>query len=319
MKISVVIPTYRSEDNLPVLLDRLCNVFLKEAINFEIIVVNDNSPDDTITFLRKIVIQQPRIKVISLARNFGQQVAISAGLKYISGDAAIIMDDDLQDPPEFIPQLISKWKEGYDIVYAIKTNRKEGFFKKTGYKLFYKILSRLSEIEVPQNSGDFCIMSKQIVDILNSMNERDRFVRGLRAWVGYKQTGIECDRDKRFSGKPAYTLSKMIKLSLDGIFSLSNKPLKLTSWFGFLMSFFAFIGIVMTVVQKIITIYFPHNKFAIWPGMSSILLSVLLIGGVQLISIGILGEYIGRIFNEVKQRPMYLIKETIGFENNSPK
>ncbi len=317
MKISVVIPTYKSEDNLPVLLDRLCNVFLKEVIDFEIIVVDDNSPDNTLIYLRKIVLQQPQIKVISLARNFGQQVAISAGLKYITGDAAIIMDDDLQDPPEFIPQLIRKWEEGYDIVYAIKANRKEGFIKKTGYKLFYKILSKLSEIEVPQNSGDFCIMSKHIVEILNSMKERDRFVRGLRAWVGYKQIGIVCDRGKRLSGKPAYTLSKIIKLSLDGIFSLSNKPLKLTSWFGFMMSFFALIGVIITTIQKIVTFYFPTNEFAVWPGMSSILLSILLIGGVQLISIGILGEYIGRIFNEVKQRPMFLIKETFGIEKKA--
>ncbi len=314
MKISVVIPTYRSENNLPVLLERLCEVFLKEVSDFEIIVVDDNSPDNTLVILRKIVLQQPKIKVISLARNFGQQVAISAGLKYVTGDAAIIMDDDLQDPPEFIPRLIRKWEEGYDIVYAIKKNRKEGFIKRFGYKLFYKILVTLSEIAVPKDSGDFCIMGKQIVDILNSMNERDRFVRGLRAWVGYKQIGIECDRGKRFSGKPAYTLSKIIKLSLDGIFSLSNKPLKLTSWFGFLMSFIALLGVIITIIQKIVTIYFPNNEFAVWPGMSSILLSILLIGGVQLISIGILGEYIGRIFNEVKQRPMYLIKETIGID-----
>lgn len=317
MKISVVIPTYRSEDNLPVLLDRLCKVLLQEVMDFEIIVVDDNSPDNTLNYLKHIVLLQPKIKVISLARNFGQQVAISAGLKYITGDAAIIMDDDLQDPPEFIPQLIRKWEEGYDIVYAIKTNRKEGIIKRFGYKLFYKILSKLSEIAVPQDSGDFCIMSKLIVEILNSMNERDRFVRGLRAWVGYKQIGIECDRGKRLSGKPAYTLSKIIKLSLDGIFSLSNKPLKITSLFGFMMSILALLGIIITIIQKIVTLFFPNNEFAVWPGMSSILLSILLIGGVQLISIGILGEYIGRIFNEVKQRPMFLIKEIIGIETKA--
>ena len=225
------------------------------------------------------------------------------------------MDDDLQDPPEFVSNLINKWKEGYDVVYAIKTNRKEGFFKRTGYKLFYRILAKLSEIEIPKDSGDFCIMSKQIVTILNSMPERDRFVRGLRAWVGYKQIGIECERAKRHSGKPAYTLPKIIKLSLDGIFSLSNKPLKLTSWFGFTMSFFAFIGILITFSQRIFSYIYPESRFAVWPGFSSILLSILLIGGMQLISIGIIGEYIGRIFNEVKQRPMFLIKESIGIDN----
>lgn len=314
MMISVVIPTYKSEDNLPLLLEKLCAMFEHERLDFEIIVVNDNSPDNTLSLLRNICAAQPKIKVISLARNFGQQVAISAGLKHIKGDAVIIMDDDLQDPPEFVPNLVSKWKEGYDIVYAIKANRKEGFFKKLAYKWFYRVLSRLSDIPIPQDSGDFCIMSREIVTILNSMNERGRFVRGLRAWVGFKQIGIECDRGARHSGKPAYTLSKMIKLSLDGIFSFSNKPLKLTSWLGFMMSFFAFLGIIVTFLQKIITFYFPDNRFAIWPGMSSILLSILLIGGVQLISIGILGEYIGRIFNEVKQRPLFLIKETIGID-----
>jgi glycosyltransferase involved in cell wall biosynthesis len=312
--ISVVIPTYRSEDNLPLLLEKLCEVFQKENTDFEIVVVNDNSPDNTLTLLREICNSQPKIKVISLARNFGQQVAISAGLKNISGDAVIIMDDDLQDPPEFVPNLINKYNEGYDIVYAIKTKRKEGFLKRFSYKLFYKILARLSDIPIPQDSGDFCIMSREIVTILNGMNERGRFIRGLRAWVGYKQIGIECPRGKRHAGEPAYTLSKMIKLSLDGIFSFSNKPLKVTSWFGFIMSFFAFLGIIITFIQKIITFYFPDNKFAVWPGMSSILLSILLIGGVQLISIGILGEYIGRIFNEVKQRPLYIIKETIGLK-----
>jgi polyisoprenyl-phosphate glycosyltransferase len=312
MKVSIVIPTYRSEDNLPVLLDRICQILPANGIDFEVIVVDDNSPDNTLIFLRKITQTEPRIKVISLARNFGQQVAISAGLKRVTGDAAIIMDDDLQDPPEFIPTLLSKFNEGFDIVYAIKKNRKEGFLKKLAYKMFYKVLAKLSEVEIPKDSGDFCIMSRKVVNILNSMPERDRFVRGLRAWVGFKQTGIECDRGKRHSGKPAYTLSKMVKLSLDGILSLSNKPLKLTSWLGFAMSFFAFMGIITTITQKIITYYFPDFKFAVWPGMSSILLSILLIGGVQLISIGILGEYIGRIFNEVKQRPMYLVKETIG-------
>jgi len=312
MKISVVIPTYRSEDNLPILLDRLYEILTNEVDDFEIIVVNDNSPDNTLHYLRRIVIQHPKIKVISLARNFGQQIAISAGLKYITGDAAIVMDDDLQDPPEFIPHLINKWKEGFDIVYAIKKNRKEGFFKRLGYKMFYKMLDKLSEINVPKDSGDFSIMSRHVIELLNGMPERDRFVRGLRAWVGFKQIGIECDRGKRYSGKPAYTISKILKLSLDGIFSLSNKPLKVTTWAGFMISLFSFLAMIITIIQKIVTYYYPDNALAVWPGMSSILLSILFLGGVQLISIGILGEYIGRIFNEVKQRPMYIIKETIG-------
>jgi len=313
--ISVVIPTYCSENNLPVLLGRIFDVFTKEQITYEIIVVDDNSPDNTLSYLRTIVGQLPNIKAISLSRNFGQQIAISAGLKYAQGDAVIIMDDDLQDPPEFIPSLIRKWKEGYDIVYAIRTNRKEGIFKKLGYKIFYRVFTKFSDIEIPSDSGDFCILSREVVTILNNMNERERFIRGLRAWVGYRQIGIECDRGIRHSGKPAYTLSKMIKLSFDGFFSFSNRPLKLTIWFGFIISFISFIGLIITIFQRIIT-YFFLGKIAVWPGSSSILFAILLIGGVQLMGIGILGEYIGRIFNEVKQRPMYLIKEAIGFDSH---
>ncbi len=312
--ISIVIPTYRSERNLPILLERINVVLKNESIDYEIIVVDDSSPDNTLSYLKTAVKQMPELRVISLARNFGQQIATTAGLRHAHGDAIIIMDDDLQDPPEFIPSLIHKWSEGFDVVYAVRRKRKEGFFKRHAYELFYKLLSRLSDIQIPQDSGDFCIMSKRIVSILNNMDERDRFIRGQRAWVGYRQTGIEYERDHRYSGKPAYTLSKMIKLSLDGIFSFSSKPLRITSIFGFIISIIAFIGIFITLIQKFATILFPDNRFAVWPGFSSILLSVLFIGGVQLIGIGVLGEYIGRIFNEVKKRPLYLIKETVGLE-----
>jgi len=319
MKISIVIPTYGSVENLPFLLERIERVALSQNLNYELILVDDNSPDNTLTYLKGVAVNQPQIKVISFSRNFGQQVAISAGLKYTTGDAVIIMDDDLQDPPEFIPDLINKWKEGYDIVYAIKVNRKEHFLKNFGYKMFYRVLSQLSEINIPQDSGDFCIMSSQVVSILNSMNERDRFLRGMRAWVGYKQIGIPCDRAKRLSGKPAYTFSKMIKLSLDGIFSFSNAPLRLISYSGFLVFFLAVIGTLVSLFQKIITALHLEGRISEWSGFNPIVLSVLFIGGLQLIGIGIIGEYIGRIFNEVKQRPMFLIKETIGFDTiNEP-
>jgi len=329
MKISIVIPTYGSVENLPFLLERIEQVALSQNLNYELILVDDNSPDNTLKYLKEVVVSKPKVKVLSLSRNFGQQVAISAGLKYTTGDAVIIMDDDLQDPPEFIPDLIHKWKEGYDIVYAIKVNRKEHFLKNFGYKMFYRVISQLSEINIPQDSGDFCIMSSQVVSILNSMSERDRFLRGMRAWVGYKQIGIPCDRAKRLSGKPAYTFSKMIKLSLDGIFSFSNAPLRLMSYTGFIIFFCAAIGILATLFQKIISVIHLECRISEWSGFSPILLSVLFIGGLQLIGIGIIGEYIGRIFSEVKQRPMFLIKETIGFDtikeplhrnsnNNSP-
>ncbi len=312
--ITIVIPTYRSAENIPVLIERICGVLSQRNTSYEIIVVNDNSPDNTLDRLKKIAAYLPQLKVISFARNFGQQIATSAGLKYASGDAVIIMDDDLQDPPEFLPTLLTKWEEGYDIVYAIRTKRKENIIKRCGYKLYYKLLAALSDIDIPCDSGDFCLMSRKVVDIIKTMRERDRFIRGLRAWVGFRQIGIECERCRRFSGKPAYNFHKIVKLSLDGILALSNKPLRITTWLGFIFSMFSLLGIIITVMQKIATYLFPDNALAVWPGFSSILLSILLIGGVQLICLGIIGEYIGRIFNEVKDRPLFIVSETIGIQ-----
>ncbi|CAK9249858.1 unnamed protein product [Sphagnum jensenii] len=314
MKISIVIPTYRSEGNLPELLGRLNEVATANHLDFEMIVVDDNSPDNTLVILRDASRRYPNVKVLSLARNFGQQVAISAGLRYVTGEAVVIMDDDLQDPPEFIPTLADKLRDGYDIVYAIKVNRKENFLKRGAYTLFYRLLSLLSEIEIPRDSGDFCIMKREIASILNEMSERGRFIRGLRAWVGFRQIGIPCDRGERFSGPPAYTFSKTVKLSLDGIISFSNTPLRLISWIGFILTMLASTGIAITLYQKIFSYLYPESRYAVWSGFSAVLLAVLFIGGLQLVSLGIIGEYIGRIFNEVKKRPLFLIKESIGID-----
>ncbi len=313
--ISVVIPTYKSEANLQALVERLVSVFKKCAYEYEIIFVDDNSPDNSLAVLRNICANNPRIKAMSLSRNFGQQVATSAGLKYAKGDCVVIMDDDLQDPPEFIPELIIKWEEGYEVVYAIRKLRKEGFLKRLGYALFYKILTRLSYIQIPPDSGDFGLIDQKIVEIISGMPERDRFVRGLRAWVGFKQIGVECERLERHQGKPSYNLFKIMKLSTDGIFAFSDLPLQISSAVGFVVSFIAFLGIIFTIVQRLMTYFLPQNPLAVWPGFSTIVLSVLFLGGVQLICVGILGEYIARIYNEVKQRPLFLVKETIGFDN----
>lgn len=313
--ISVVIPTYKSESNLPVLIRRLEDALQECGYEYEVIFVDDSSPDNSLAILRDACKSNPKIKLISLSRNFGQQIATSAGLKYTKGDAVIIMDDDLQDPPEFIPALIKKWEDGYEVVYAVRKSRKVGFLKNIGYRLFYKTLARLSYIQIPQDSGDFGLIDRRIVEIINNMPERDRFVRGLRAWVGFKQIGLECERPQRHKGKPSYNLFKIIKLSTDGIFAFSNVPLQISSAVGFVVSLAAFLGIIFTVVQRIMTYIFPQNLLAVWPGFSTIVLSILFLGGVQLICIGILGEYIARIYSEVKQRPLFLIKEAIGFEN----
>lgn len=311
--LSIVIPTYKSAVNLPVLIERLKSVLSGMKNKYEIIFVNDCSPDNTLSVLRDICSEDTNIKVVSLSRNFGQQIATSAGLKFSSGDAVIIMDDDLQDPPEFVPELVKKWEEGYEIVYAIRKTRQENIMKRSSYKLFYRILSKLSHINIPKDSGDFGLMDRKIVDIINKMPERDRFVRGLRAWVGFKQIGLEYDRDARYKGEPAYNLIKIMKLSIDGLLTFSNVPIKISSALGLFVSVIAFLGFIVTLIQKVVTYYFPDVSFAVWPGFSTIVLSILFLGGVQLLSIGILGEYIGRIYNEVKQRPLYIVSETIGF------
>ena len=192
-------------------------------------------------------------------------------------------------------------------------NRKEGIFKKLGYKMFYLLLSRLSPIRIPQDSGDFGLLDRKIVHILNSMPERTRLVRGLRAWVGFRQAGVECERGHRFKGKPSYNLLKIINLSMNGIFAFTDAPLRLSSTLGFIVSFIAFLGMILTVIQKIMTFFLPSNPLAVWPGFSTIVLAILFLGGVQLIGIGILGEYVARIYNEVKERPMFLVRETVNF------
>ncbi len=278
---------------------------------YEIIMVNDHSPDGTMDFLRQAILSEPHLKVISLSRNFGQQIAITAGLKYATGDAVVIMDDDLQDPPEFIPILMEEWAKGYDIVYAIKANRKEGFFKKVAYKFFYQVLSSLSAIHVPQDSGDFCIMSRKVVLALNQMPERDRFVRGLRAWVGFRQTGIPCDRARRNAGEPAYTLSRMIRLSVDGIVSLSDKPLRAIGVCGLLLIFVSLAGLAVLTGYDLMGSDSANKE---WLWHYSLISVITLIGGLQLVGMGILGEYIGRILNEARGRPLFLIHETLGFD-----
>ncbi|MBS1619273.1 MAG: glycosyltransferase family 2 protein [Bacteroidetes bacterium] len=312
MKLSIVIPTYRSEANLPTLLQRLNEVLMGLRVAYEIIVVNDHSPDATLLFLRNAVLSQPNLRVISLSRNFGQQIAITAGLKYATGDAVVIMDDDLQDPPEFIPVLMEHWTQGYDIVYAIKSNRKEGILKKAAYKMFYKFLSGLSEVGVPQDSGDFCIMSRSVVLILNQMPEHDRFVRGLRAWVGFRQLGIPCDRARRNAGKPAYTLGRMIKLSLDGIISLSDRPLKFILGMGVFTSLLG-VGTFVWMLQGYLNSDGEAGQ-SIWMRHYTLLGVLMLIGGLIMSSMGLMGIYIGRILNEVRGRPLYLVHETLGFE-----
>ena len=311
--ISIIIPTYLSEKNLPVLIKRIVNVFYRIDEGYEIIFINDCSPDNTYPYLIDQNKLNKNVKIISLSRNFGQQSAISAGLDNAIGDAVIIMDDDLQDPPEFIPNLINKWRAGYDIVYTIRTKRKENLLKRSCYYIFYRILHYVSENKIPMDSGDFCILDNKVVKVISKMPEHTRFIRGLRNWVGFNQIGIECERDERYNGNPAYNTVKIINLGLDGIISFSKFPLRIATFLGFIVSMVSFIGFLFTFFQKIFTIIYPNNPIAVWPGFSTIVLLILFIGGVQLIVIGILSEYIGNIYNEVKDRPKYIVKDKVGF------
>ncbi|MCB0490644.1 MAG: glycosyltransferase family 2 protein [Cyclobacteriaceae bacterium] len=305
--ISLVIPVFFEEENIKACYSRVKTAL--QSLPFqkqEIIFVDDGSKDRTLPLLKEIVNIDSSVKIISFSRNFGHQTAVTAGLKRCRGDVVVILDADLQDPPEFISTMLTKWREGYKVVYAVRTKRKENIAKRLAYAGFYRILQRLSDIPIPLDTGDFCLMDKVVVQHLNSMPERNRFVRGLRSWVGFRQVGIPYERDRRRAGEVKYTLPKLIKLAIDGLFSFSQFPLRLTTLFGLIVSSLSFVGGLIAVVLKYTDIYTPR-------GWTSTLVIVFFLGGIQLIAIGIIGEYVGRIYDEVKQRPQYVVEEEINF------
>jgi len=304
MKISVVIPIYNEEKNLPVLYKRLIDTFEKTKYELELIFVHDCGVDNSINIIKAFSAADNRVRYIDFSRNFGHQIAISAGIEHATGDAIIIMDGDLQDPPELLPTLIEKYEEGYEVVYAKRRKREGiGFFKRMSYKLFYRILKLLSPIDIPLDTGDFRIIDRKMADVLNQMPEQEKFVRGQIAWAGFRQTFIEYDRDKRLAGEPGYTFTKLLKLAMDGIFSFSNMPLRIATVIGTLVSFISFLFIIWIIIQRIV-----HPNYDI-QGWYSLMVSVLFIGGVQLISIGLIGEYISRMNSNMKNRPLYVVRE----------
>jgi dolichol-phosphate mannosyltransferase len=302
--ISVVIPVYEEKENLPVLYNRLTNVLSDFEPNYEIIFVDDGSRDGSAAIMRGMARQDAHINVIELSRNFGHQIAISAGLDFACGEAVIIMDADLQDPPEVLPQFIQKWRDGYDVVYAIRRQRKETWIKRTSYALFYRLLQRIASIEIPLDAGDFCIMDRRVVNILNNMPERNRFVRGIRSWVGLKQVGLAYDRDARNAGKPKFTFSRLLYLALDGLVSFSFIPLRVITVIGFIVSIVSILLAIFYTIQKVTVGLNP-------PGFATLVVAILLLSGMQLMTIGLVGEYVGRIFEEVKQRPLYVVNRVI--------
>ena len=312
MKFSIVVPIYNEEETITKLYNRIIAVGEKWNESFELLLVDDGSYDSSLDLMREICSNDSRVRIISLSRNFGHQAAISAGISKALGKAVIIMDGDLQDPPEELYRFINKWKEGYDVVYAIRKKRKENIFKKSSYYLFYRFLKVISNINIPLDSGDFCILDRKVVNTLvNEMPENNRFVRGLRAYAGYKQIGVEYDRDSRYAGEVKYTFSKLFKLALDGIYDFSTAPLKLASFLGFLISIPSFLLGIFFIIHRVFNFkifgYSPSDT----PGLATLAVGMFFLGGILLIMLGIIGEYIGRIYFEVKKRPQYIINQEI--------
>lgn len=302
--ISVVIPIYNEELIIPELHRRLAAAVAQVSVAYELIFVNDGSRDKSLVELKKLAAAFPEVKYFSFSRNFGHQIAVSAGLDAAKGDAVCIIDGDLQDPPELIPELYKKYKEGFEVVYAQRRSRGgETFFKKITAKMFYRTLARITSIDIPLDTGDYRLMDRIVVDNLKNMPERHKFLRGQIAWIGFKQTFVHFDRDERKHGETGYTLKKMLQFALDGITAFSNVPLRFVTWAGFIVSFFAFFIILYALFSKFVW----HEVVTGW---TSMIISIMFIGGVQLIAIGIIGEYLSRINTDVKRRPLYIVAES---------
>ena len=306
--LSIVVPLYNEEENVAPLVERCVAILesLEGAPSYEIVLVNDGSTDRTLDGIRYAMARHEHLVLVNLSRNFGHQVAASAGIDIAAGDAVILMDGDLQDPPELIHQFVAKWHEGYDVVYAVRRTRKgESPFKLTTARLFYQVIKRLTKVSIPVDTGDFRLMSRRVVEALKRSPERHRFLRGMVSWIGYNQIGVEFDRDERHSGETKYPLPKMLRFAIDGITSFSDVPLRFASYLGFISSAVAFVYALIVIGYKLFSLHPPGYT----PGWASTIVAVLFLGGVQLISLGILGEYIGRIYDEAKGRPLYLISD----------
>ena len=308
---SLVIPIYNEEENIMEMYRRLHHVMEQLDGDVELILIDDGSRDRSLSMMRELHHRDHRVHYLSLARNFGHQIAVTAGLNFVQGKCIIVMDADLQDPPELILTMIEKWHQEYQVVYAQRISRqKEGWLKRLTAYLFYRLLRRLAKVDIPVDTGDFCLMDRQVVDILNSMPERNRYVRGLRAWVGFRQTSVLFERNPRFAGDVKYTFGKSLSLAIDGIISFSTVPLRLATYLGIISATIAMIMIVLVLYWRI---FAPVSHLI---GYTLITISMFFLGSVQLVCIGILGEYIGRIYEEVKGRPLYTLKESGGFTKN---
>ncbi|MCL2702074.1 MAG: glycosyltransferase family 2 protein [Defluviitaleaceae bacterium] len=304
--LSVVVPVYNEEEVLQVSYARLNGVLTGLGITYELIFINDGSRDRTPEMLRELSERDANVKVVFFSRNFGHQAAITAGMEYSSGDAVVVIDADLQDPPEVIPLMLEKWREGFDVVYGKRVKRHgETAFKKISARLFYRILRKMTVTDIPVDTGDFRLIDRKVCDTLTTFGERSRFVRGLVSWVGFKQTSVEFIREERFAGETKYPLRKMIELSISGMVSFSNKPLRLAAFFGLVSSASGFIWLLILLINSI--------SGAQTEGWAVAVAIMLFTQGLVFITIGIMGEYMGRIYDEVRARPYYIVRDTLGF------
>ncbi|HOQ76539.1 MAG TPA: glycosyltransferase family 2 protein [Thermoclostridium sp.] len=307
---SVIVPMYNEEEVIHETYRRLTRVMKDFGEGYEIIMINDGSRDKTGEIISQLCKQDSNVKMIDFARNFGHQTAITAGMDYAAGDCMVIIDGDLQDPPELIPEMIRIWREGYDVVYGKRISRKgETFFKKFTAKCFYRILKALTDVDIPVDTGDFRLIDRKVCEALKQLPERNRYVRGLMSWVGFKQKALEFERAERFAGETKYPLKKMIKLASDGIISFSYKPLKLATYIGSAISIISFLYLIVVIIQRI---FWPHSTQSGW---ASLIAVSLFFNGIILLMLGIIGEYIGRIYDEAKGRPLYIIKRLENMED----
>lgn len=301
---SIVAPVFNEEETLPHFYERAVKALEQLGETFELVLINDGSHDRSYQIMQELHERDPRVHAIDFSRNFGHQIAISAGLDYAQGQAVIIMDTDLQDPPEVIPDLAARWKDGAEVVYAQRARRLgESRFKLVTASAFYTLIGRITSINIPRDTGDFRLLDRRVVDVLIKMREQHRFMRGLSAWVGFRQEAVRYERHERFAGETKYPLSKMLRFSMDAITSFSHVPLKLATSFGFFLAGLSLLGIVIAAIARIF--------FGVITGQASTLVLVLFLGGVQLIFLGILGEYLGRIYDEVRSRPLYIVREVL--------
>jgi dolichol-phosphate mannosyltransferase len=310
-RLSVVVPIKDEIDTLPELTRRLSDVLTGELSDSEIVFVDDGSADGSARWIADRHGDDPRVKLVRLSRNFGHQAAVTAGLAHTSGRAVVLMDGDLQDPPELIPALIEKWREGNEIVHTVKIRRQESWPRRIAFRVFYRMIRSVSETDLPLQAGLFSLLDRRVVDELERMPERNRYLAGLRAWVGFRQTALEYERDARWSGTPRVSVARLFRLAFDGIFSFSNLPLRLATMLGLVVSLAAFLLMATILYLRLFT-----DRAIL--GWASLMTSTLFLGGVILVTIGIIGEYTGRIYDEVKRRPLYVVAERVGLAGDAP-